>query len=134
VCAHAVRVALKSVDGVETVEVSLNRGNAMVTMKPGNNATFGQFQRAITKNGFVMNKTKVEVAGEILRSTTQLVLKVTGTHDSYLLSFAVQNLQKSIEVAVGKRVRLQGTLPPTKSEKAPDVLVVEALIEDENLR
>jgi copper chaperone CopZ len=42
VCAHAVRVSLKAVSGVEWVEVSLERGLATVKMKPGNTTTLKQ--------------------------------------------------------------------------------------------
>ena len=34
-CAHLVDVALKKVAGVESVEVSLNKGLATVKLKPG---------------------------------------------------------------------------------------------------
>jgi copper chaperone CopZ len=134
VCAHAVRVALKSVSGVNDVEVSLNRGNAVVSMKPGNTASFSQLQRAITKNGFVINETKVELTGEIMRSNAQLLLKVVGTSDSYPLSFANPDVQKVVDAAAGKRVRLRGTLPPAKSEKLPDVVMVTALLAHEDER
>ena len=35
-CAYAVRVALKKFSGVDSVEVSLNKGLATVKLKPGN--------------------------------------------------------------------------------------------------
>lgn len=126
------RVALKSVNGVDSVEVSLNRGNAVVTMKPGNNTNFAQLQRAITKNGFVINETKVEVRGEIMRSNGQLVVKVSGTSDTHPLSFVSRDIQKSVELAAGKSVGLQGTLPATKPEKVPEILAVNALLPDED--
>lgn len=126
------RVALKAVNGVENVEVSLNRGNAVVTMKPGNNVSFRDIQRAITKNGFVVNDTKVEVSGQILRSNGQLAVQVTGTNDNYSVSFDKPDLQKSVE-PVGRKMRLSGTLPPAKPGKMPDMMMVSA-VKDENAR
>jgi hypothetical protein len=49
-----VRVSLKSVSGVDSVDVSLAKGLATVKMRPGNTATLKQLQSAITKNGFTM--------------------------------------------------------------------------------
>jgi copper chaperone CopZ len=49
-----VRVSLKSVSGVDSVDVSLAKGLAAVKMKPGNTTTLAQLQHAITKNGFTM--------------------------------------------------------------------------------
>jgi hypothetical protein len=101
-------------------------------MKPGNTASFSQLQRAITKNGFVINETKVELTGEIMRSHAQLLLKVAGTSDSYPLFFANPDVQKAVDAAAGKRVRLHGILPPSKPNKLPDVLTVDAVLQGED--
>jgi copper chaperone CopZ len=46
-CAFAVRGALKKFAGVESVEVSLNKGLAAVKLKPGNSVTPDQFWDAV---------------------------------------------------------------------------------------
>ena len=43
------RVSLKAVPGVDSVEVSLEKGRASVKMKPGNSATLKQLNDAIAK-------------------------------------------------------------------------------------
>src|SRR5947208_9159382 len=43
---HAVRVSLKSVSGVDTVNVSLEKGLASVKMKPDNTVTLKQLNRS----------------------------------------------------------------------------------------
>jgi copper chaperone CopZ len=78
VCAHAVRVSLKSVSGVDGVDVSLDKGLASVKMKPGNAAMFRQLQEAITKNGFTMKPSNVSVAGNIVMTNGQPQLQVSG--------------------------------------------------------
>ncbi|MDQ6760621.1 MAG: heavy-metal-associated domain-containing protein, partial [Acidobacteriota bacterium] len=51
-CAYAVRVALKKFSGVESVDVSLNKGLATVKLKPGNSVEPQQFWDAVRKDGF----------------------------------------------------------------------------------
>jgi len=46
-CAHVVNVALKKVAGVESVEVSLNKGVATVKLKAGNEVTVSQLWQLI---------------------------------------------------------------------------------------
>jgi copper chaperone CopZ len=46
-CAHIVNVALKKVDGVETVEVSLTKALASVRLKTGNKTSVAQIIKLI---------------------------------------------------------------------------------------
>ena len=76
-CAHAVRVSLKSVSGVDAVDVSLEKGLASVKMKPGNVATLKQLQEAITKNGFTMKPSNVIVVGRVVFMNGQSQLQIS---------------------------------------------------------
>ena len=58
-CAHVVDVALKRVAGVESVEVSLNKGLATVKLKPGNTVSVPQLWELIHKNGYTPKATAV---------------------------------------------------------------------------
>ena len=62
-CAHVVDVALKKVAGVETVEVSLNKGLATVKLKPGNTVSIPQLWELIHKNGYTPKATIVFLCG-----------------------------------------------------------------------
>jgi copper chaperone CopZ len=64
-CAHVVDVALKKVAGVESVEVSLNKGLATVKLKPGNTVSVPQLWELIHKNGYTPKVTTVSVRGEL---------------------------------------------------------------------
>ena len=64
-CAHVVDVALKKVAGVESVEVSLNKGLATVKLKPGNTVSVPQLWELIHKNGYTPKTTAVSVRGEL---------------------------------------------------------------------
>ena len=73
-CAHAVRVSLKSVAGVETVNVSLEKGLASVTLKPGNSASMKQLNDAIAKNGFTMKQSEATIDGQVVQDGGKLKL------------------------------------------------------------
>ena len=76
-CAYAVRVALMKFPGVESAEVSLNKGLATVKLKPGNGIRPSQFWEAIRKNGNTPKVTHVVVRGEITGGGTQLKVPIT---------------------------------------------------------
>jgi copper chaperone CopZ len=104
-----VRVSLKSVDGVDAVDVSLEKGLASVKMKPGNAATSKQLQEAITKNGFTMKPSNVSVAGKIVMTNGQPQLQVSGSND--LLNLIPDNPQTTnVNAMADKQVLVGGTL------------------------
>jgi hypothetical protein len=113
-----VRVSLKSVSGVDTVEVSLEKGLATVKMKSGNTATLKQLQDAITRNGFTMKQSNVIVAGKLVVANGKPQLQVSGSND---LLDLVPETQTASEVSSmdGKSVVVQGTIPESAKAKVP---------------
>ena len=124
------RVSLKSVAGVESVEVSLEKGLAAVKMKPGNTATLKQLQGAITKNGFTMKESKATVAGTILVADGVTQFKVSGSNDVLQLVPESQNVPNASSM-LGKSVVVTGTIPEAPKGKSPDSLNYHSLIEEQ---
>jgi copper chaperone CopZ len=116
-----VRVALKNVSGVDSVEVSLNKGLADVTLKPGNTVTMQQLQRAITKNGFTTKQSIVTVSGTVLLEQDKLKLRVSGTSEIYeLLPAKAQTQNPDARQMNGKTVTVEGVIPETSKGETPD--------------
>jgi copper chaperone CopZ len=116
-----VRVSLKSVSGVDAVDVSLEKGRANVKMKPGNTATFKQLQEAITRNGFTMKPSNVRVAGKIVLANGNPQLQVSGSND--LVSLIPDNLQiTNVNAMADKLVLVEGTLNEAAKGKFPDTI------------
>ena len=128
-CAHVVDVALKKVAGVESVEVSLNKGLATVKLKPGNTVSVPQLWELIHKNGYTPKATSVSVRGELASVNGSLQLKVSGTKDILRLAADPKNAAAYSEVSkqLGQTVVLQGVMIPTKAFKAPVPLQVGSL-------
>jgi len=126
-----VRVALKSVPGVDSVDVSLNKGLATVELKPGNNATLKQLQDAIAKNGFATKQSEVTVRGQIIVEGGKARLQVVGTNEKYDL-MAEQGAPDIPAALAGKSVLVEGIVPETLKGKAPDAIRYRTLHEEAN--
>jgi Heavy-metal-associated domain len=123
-CAYAVRVALMKFRGVESAEVSLNKGLATVKLKPGNGIRPSDFWLAIRKNGNTPKATRVTVRGEVQAGGAQL--KVVGSNEVFQIK-APPPLRQQLNGAVGKLVTLDATLTPEKDLKATVPMEVQAL-------
>jgi len=124
-----VRVSLKSVSGVDSVDVSLEKGLASVKMKPGNAATFKQLQEAITKNGFTMKPSNVSVVGKIVTVNGQPQLQVSGSND--LVSLIPENPQTAnVNSMADKSVLVEGTLNEAAKGKVPDSIRYRSITEE----
>jgi copper chaperone CopZ len=55
-----------SVNGVASVDVSLDKALAAVKLKPGNSVTLKQLQGAITKNGLTIKQSRLTAARKMI--------------------------------------------------------------------
>jgi copper chaperone CopZ len=124
-----VRVSLKAVPGVDSVDVSLEKGLAAVRLKPGNMATLKQLNEAITKNGFTMKDSTATVAGTIIATDGGAILKVSGSNDLLQLVPQSSSAPNALSV-VGKTVLVEGTIPEAGKGKAPDSLRYQSITEE----
>jgi hypothetical protein len=124
-----VRVSLKSVSGVDAVDVSLEKGLASVKMKPGNAATLKQLQEAITKNGFTMKPSPVSVAGTIVMIKGQPQLQVSFSNDLVNL-IPDGSLTTNVNAMADKRVTVEGTLEEAAKGKTPDTIRYRSITEE----
>src|SRR5271169_3362984 len=119
-CAHVVDVALKKVAGVDSVEVSLNKGLATVKLKPGNTVSVPQLWELIHKNGYTPKTTAVSVRGELANVNGAIQLKVSGTKDTLPLAADAKNGAAFGDASkkIGQTVVIQGVMMPAKDLKA----------------
>ena len=119
------RVSMKAIPGVDAVNVSLSKGLATVTMKPGNAATVKQMHEAIAKNGFTMKQSEVVVRGQVENDGGSFTLKVSGSQDVFRLAGRATGLSSF----VGKQVEIMGTMPEAAKGKLPDSIEVKTITE-----
>lgn len=123
ICAHAVSVDLKRFSGVESVDVSLNKGIASVKLAPGNAVVPEDMWQVIRKDGFTPKETHVVVRG-VVDGTR---MKVVGTNHVYDLATDPQNPRMLDEVQrqSGKAITLEGRLVPPKDNKGRVPILVQ---------
>jgi len=126
-----VRVSLKSVSGVDSVDVSLEKGLAVVKMKPGNTATLKQLNEAITKNGFTMKDSMASVVGTVANTDGKVTLRVSGSND--VLQLVPQSgAPPTATSMVGKTVVVEGTIPEGVKGKTPDSVRYQSMTEEKS--
>jgi copper chaperone CopZ len=127
-CAYAVRGALKKVSGVESVEVSLNKGLAVVKLKGGNVVQPRELWEVVRKNGFTPKETRVVVRGAIAISP-QLQLKVSGSNQVLKLTGDAKLVQDAAKQN-GNTVIAEGSLRPGKDLKVALPLELRSIAPD----
>src|SRR3954463_16079804 len=125
-CAHVVDVALKKVPGVESVEVSLNKGLATVKLKPGNTVSVPQLWQLLHDKGYTPKVTAVSVRGELAEVQNHVQLKVTGTKDTLMLVPDPKSpgAYSDVSKKLGQSVIVQGVMVPGKDLKTATPLQV----------
>lgn len=116
-CAYAVRGALMKYEGVEKVDVSLNKGLATVTLKPGNKVRLQDVWETVRKNGFTPKETSVKARAEVVAGNPPRI-RVTGSGET----FGAASGGKLTTLA-GKTVIVEGKLNPTKDGKTAAMAV-----------
>ena len=122
------RVSLKSVSGVDSVDVSLEKGLAVVKLKPGNMATLKQLNEAIAKNGFTMKDSTATIAGTVTSTGGNAMLRVSGSNDMLQLVPQSESAPTAVSM-VGKTVLVEGTIPEAGKGKAPGSLRYQSITE-----
>jgi cation transport ATPase len=126
-CAHAIRVSMKGIQGVDTVDVDLNTGLVTIKLKPGNNARMRQINEAVEKNGFTDKDADVVIRGRLSGNTASPFVEVTGTQDRYALTPLAAGADLS--VLFDKTVTIKGVLPQAPKGKVSDLLRYRAIAE-----
>ena len=115
------RVSLLSVNGVATVDVSLEKGLATVKLKPSNSVTLKQLQTAISKNGFTMKESKVVAAGKLVAADGNTKLQISGSSEVVML--APESPAIAAPAALPSNgVIVEGTVPEPAKGKAPETI------------
>ncbi|MGD1022209.1 MAG: heavy-metal-associated domain-containing protein [Candidatus Sulfotelmatobacter sp.] len=125
------RVSLKSISGVDSVDVSLEKGLAVVKMKPGNTATLKQLNEAITRNGFTMKDSTATIAGTVVTTGGKATLRVSGSNELLQLEPASLSVAGAVSL-VGKTIVVDGTILEGVKGKPPDSIRYQSMKEEQS--
>lgn len=118
-----------SVNGVASVEVSLDKGLANVKLKPGNSVTLKQLQDAITKNGFTMKESKLIAAGKLFQDGSKMKLQISGSNEVVNLTSDSPTMTAP-NVSDSGTVIVEGIIPEAARGKTPDSIRYKSLTQE----
>jgi copper chaperone CopZ len=122
-------VSLKSVSGVDSVDVSLEKGLATVKMKPGNMVTLKQLSQAISKNGFTMKESAAAISGTVVVTGGKSRLQVSGSNEMLEL-LPNSSATPAATFLNGKSVLVDGVIPEAGKGKSPDSIRYQSIREE----
>jgi cation transport ATPase len=114
------------IEGVESVDVSLQQGAATVKFKRGNHVTVDEIRDAIRKNGFTPKAAELTIAGKLIERNGKLALAVSGSDVVYELVESADAKGKLAELRkqLGKDVSVKARLAESSGKTGPPPLEV----------
>ena len=121
-------VSIKKIEGVESVNVSLNQGSANIRLQPANTVRIEQILRAVTNNGFTPKEAKISAVGTVLSTEAKLKFQIAGTNQSFdvLFDTAVKDISDAVRKEVGKTIVVDGVITLNK-DKIPQTVIVKSV-------
>ena len=86
ICAHGVRVAVQKVEGVESVELSLERAQADIRLQQGNRVPLDRFRQIVKGIGLEPKEATVTATGTIRETGGRLSFEVSGVGTTLIVS------------------------------------------------
>lgn len=124
------RVALGRVDGVASVDVTLKRGVAHITLRDGNTVTLAQVRRIVKDAGYTSRDAAVTAAGRIVSKEGGYQFSVEGTNELFRLEAdpGQAGMRRDAWPPQNGLVELSGTVsPPDSGTKTPATLRVRTI-------
>lgn len=124
-------VAVKKLDGVQSVSVSLNKGLVTMDLTASNHLTMRDLRRVITANGFSPKEATVVVDGVVEDRSGTPTLRVDGTNEAFALlpdpsePAAFPAVRQAL--AQGAHVEITGRVEPPKGPARLSVVSVKRL-------
>lgn len=118
-------VSLEKLDGVRSVAVTLNDGKARLVLTPGNTVTLDQVRRLVERNGFTPKGATVVAEADVIAGPGgEPQLRVSGTNETFpLATVTTEAVRAELKKQLGKRVVIQGIVPPFKENAAGPIEV-----------
>lgn len=117
------RVAVEKIEGVESVEVSLNEGRVLVTLAPENSVTVARLREVVRRQGFSPREATLTMSARIEVRGDELVGELAGSGATFVLDGRPE-LLPSLRDLPGTVTLLAGTLGADQDELTPRVLRV----------
>lgn len=127
-CAHAVRVAVEKIPGVDSVRVSLNEGYADIHLASDNSVTVERVRETIRNNGFTPKEARIRVTGSVTQLDDAPALAVNDQRRFRLVAHAdaADGIAELLQNPPDGEVTVEGVVPETTAGAA-GALTLQAL-------
>jgi hypothetical protein len=120
---------MRKLPGVDSVEVSLDRGVASIQLRRGNRVTLQELRQVVKHNGFAAREAAVTVIGELQPDAGGAALSVTGvaTMLTLIADMARPNAYKMVRerlAGTARGITLAGVVEERPGKDGRDRLVV----------
>lgn len=124
-------VAIKKIQGVESVSASLNQGLVVIRLKPGNSVRLGQVKEVVENNGFTPKQARVIALGEVISSSGKVQFKLLGTNETFdlLVGTKGEKVGEEIKKQAGNAILIEGVVPATRKAETSPVIEPKAIKE-----
>lgn len=119
------RVAVRKLEGVESVNVSLNDGLAEIRLAPGSRVTLAQIREVIRSKGFTPKDAQVVIAGNVVEYEGVPALALDGAAPAYRLVDHAESPGTVKRLPAGRRVEIRGRVPQSRPARAGELLPLE---------
>ena len=122
---------MRKVEGVESVDVSLERASAAINLRPGNRITLAQLRQIIKNNGFSAKEATVTVVGTLTERGGKPALTVSGTDVVWLLTSgntaAYADAAQGVKTQQASPVEAIGIVAVPANPNQPEELALQSL-------
>lgn len=120
---------MEKLPGVESTEVRLNEGRAIIRLKPGNAITIAQIRRSVERNGFTPQQAVISAEADVIARGDKLQLRIRGTTDTYDIASTAHadTIQQQLKKHTGNAVVIEGIVPASKDSKGIPVIQVNSV-------
>lgn len=118
---------MKKVNGVESVNVSLNEGKASIRFKPESTAKYEHVRSGIEKNGFAVKDAFVRARGKLQAANGTLQFVVSGSGETFTVTSENADLGRALQARTGQEVVLEGTVPTPEKNKPQTTFKAKAI-------
>ena len=132
-CAHAVRVAIRKLPGVESVDVSLERAITDIRLKPNNAVTLAQLRHIIKTSGFNAKEATVTAAGTLVERDGKPAVTVSIINTVWLIvpesgrPSVYADAAKRIDSRPSMGIEITGVVPEPKAGVTAEQIAVHTL-------
>ncbi len=125
-CVVSLRNSLKKIKGVESADLSPERGTAILTLLPENKISLDRVRDAIKGAGFTPRTATVIVRGKAITDQGKWEFEVEGLNQKYLLAVSEEKLIGDLQK--GGLIMIEATSPHQSDPHSQQSLQVKKLI------